>query len=128
MIKILLGIIATLVIALGVSAWFLKHEVSKLGSLQADYNTSQGYVKQLNKELEKKVEIDKTTDAVVEKVDKQKSDVETKISTIQRTVQSTSKREAKGEITPAAASSIYIDSMWRAYCEAGITDPHCPSK
>lgn len=128
MIKILLGVIVALALALGTSGWFLKHEIGKTATLEAQYKTSQASVKQLNKDLLKKVEIEKTTDAVVGKVVKQKTDVETKISTIQRTVQSTSKRESKGEITPATASSIYVNSMWAAYCEAGRPDPHCPSK
>lgn len=128
MIKILLGIIVALVIALGISGWFLKHEITKLGSLQADYATSQGYVKQLNKELADKIKIDKTTDGVVDKVNKENQTVETKISTIKEKVKSTSTKESKGEITPDAANTIYLDSMWRAYCQAHIPSPHCSSK
>ena len=128
MTKILLGIIAALTLGLIVSGFILKHEMTKVGGLEASYKTSQADVKQLNKELLQKMELDKTTDAVVETVGKKKLQTETKIDEIQRTVKSTSKKEAKGEISPATASSVYIDSMWRAYCEAGIPNPHCSSK
>lgn len=128
MTKILLGIIAALTLGLIVSGFVLKHEMTKVGGLEASYKTSQADVKQLNKELLQKMELDKTTDAVVENVGKKKLQTETKIDEIQRTVKSTSKKEAKGEISPATASSVYIDSMWRAYCEAGIPNPHCSSK
>lgn len=125
MTKILLGVIAALIVALGVSGWFLKHEIGKAASLQTAFNTSQTYVKQLNKELADKATIDKITDKAVDEVHVQDLAVDTKISTIEETVETTSKKEAKGEITPATASSIYVDSMWRAYCEADIPNPHC---
>lgn len=128
MTKIFLAIIAVLGIALSITGLLLKHELTKVGSLQTKYDTSQQYVKQLNKTLTNKDKVAKATDKIVDDVDNQNLNVETKISNIKRTVESTSKKEAKGEITPAAASSVYLDSMWRAYCTAGITNPRCASK
>jgi hypothetical protein len=123
MTKIFLGIIAALTIALLITGLFLKHEISQNGSLQTKYQVSQDDLKQLNKQLSNKIKIDKTTDEVVDKIHVQDVQVETKISTIQERVTNTANREAKGEITPATASSIYTDSMWRAYCQAGIPNP-----
>lgn len=128
MTKIFLGIIAALTIALLVTGGFLKHELTKVGGLSANLKVSQDDVKQLNKQLSNKIKIDKTTDEVVDKVHVQDLQVETKISAIQDRVTTTAKREAKGEITPATASSIYTDSMWRTYCQAGISNPRCATQ
>lgn len=126
--RILLGIIVALVIGLGITGWFLKHEVGKVSSVQAELKASQDSVKQLNKELQQKVAIGRATDVIVDDIRMKDMDVETKISTIQETVKTTAKKEAKGEISPSTASSVYIDSMWRAYCQAGIPNPRCASE
>lgn len=128
MTRIFIGVIAALMVALVISGMVLKHEITKTGELTTSYKVSQQDVKKLNEELARRNEVDKVTDSVVTQTNKENTGVEKTISDIQKTIRSTSKREAKGEITPATASSVYIDSMWRAYCQADIPNPRCASR
>lgn len=128
MIKILAGLVVVLFLGLATSLFFLKHEVSRAATLQSQYNTSQEGLRRANEELARKAKLDKATDAIVARVQDDTSKVQRIVSHIKEKVNVTSKKEAKGEISPAVASSIYIDSMWETYCQANIPDPHCPSK
>lgn len=128
MTRVSIGVIIALLVALVLSGLVLKHEMTKVGILEASYKASQEDIGKLNKELLRRDEVDKTTDQVVTKTVETNAGVEKAISDIQQVVKSTSKKEMRGEITPTTASSVYIDSMWRAYCQANIPNPHCSTR
>lgn len=128
MTRVSIGVIVALLVALVISGLILKREVARVGALEASYKTSQEDIGKLNKELLRRDEVDKATDQVVTKTVETNVGVEKAISDIQQVVKSTSKKEMRGEITPTTASSVYINSMWRAYCQANIPNPRCSTR
>jgi len=126
--KIFIGIILILLILLGVGSWFLKHEIEKNSSQKVELSSATDSIKALSSQLALATSVAQIQDSVVTTniTDKQKSN--TVKEKILRKVHVTEHKAQKKEITSAVANSVYLNSMWAAYCEAKPSDSACSSR
>lgn len=125
MTKIMLGVIGVLIVLLIVLGLFLKHEISQNSSLEKANKSLSQDVDRANKSLKQNKKLSLITDYVVDGVRKDLIKTHIVIKPILERVDVTEHKVQIGTITPAVAASVYLDSMWQAYCESSIPDPHC---
>ena len=126
--RLLLGIIACLLILIGVGGFFLKHEISsnavnkqQVEQLSRSVNNYQ-IVLDMQNDLQKSINLQVTYTIEAKNASNQR------LKIINQKVDETSAKLKEGKITSSAADAAYLNSMWSAYCEANPSDSECNGK
>lgn len=123
--KILTGLFLVVCLVLVGASFYIHHLQLSQASLQTNVSLLQGSLDSANKTIEVQRKVAAVSDKVTTDTAKMLSENEVTKEQLTKKVNDVAEQVANEKITDGVADTLYIGSMWTAYCKASPSDGIC---
>ena len=126
--KVAAGVCLALVLALGAESYIIHNQTSKLAAQTVQMQQLNEKIVQANKSVKIQDAVSKVTDAAVVATTTKITTNTQKGLSIKAQVDNVAKKVTNENLSITVANTVYVNSMWDAYCTANPSDSACSAR